>query len=265
MVVVISSNTFVGGQIGYKNRFRDSGVSVTASTEAAGFEKENIFDWRPFDWWKPIVTTDSWVRVDLGSLKTADYFAFASHDIFTQGGQIKLQRSADLAFTSPIDVVDITPTEDRVYYESFTQVSSQYWRVLITGSPTAPPLLGVVSFGVKVTLEKGFRSGYAPAAQNEDVRYSTSLAENGKFLGSAIVRKGYPESFTIPEITPGWVTSFWDAFKTHAVQFPFFLSWDETLHSDEAIFTQIDGALPSSNFDTELTQSITLSHRGNLT
>ena len=51
MSIIISGATAGPGKIGYKNLFTTSGVTVTASTEAATYAKENAYDGFGFDWW----------------------------------------------------------------------------------------------------------------------------------------------------------------------------------------------------------------------
>lgn len=77
--------------IGYKNLF-DSATTVTASSSPAGFEKENAYDWKLFDFWKPGAGTQT-LSATFAAPVTANYFAFYGHNLGSERTALRLQYS----------------------------------------------------------------------------------------------------------------------------------------------------------------------------
>jgi len=95
MAFVLNSTANAKGRIGYKNLFTTSGVTVTTSSDQSGFEKENAYDWKPYDWWKPSAGGVNWLRASFGGAKAADYMAISGHNIGTLGASVKCQYSTN--------------------------------------------------------------------------------------------------------------------------------------------------------------------------
>jgi len=51
-MTVITSASIPTASIAYHNILRDSSVTVTSSGDAAGYDKENAYDWLTHDFWK---------------------------------------------------------------------------------------------------------------------------------------------------------------------------------------------------------------------
>lgn len=245
------------GKIGYHNLFEDTSGTVTASSEAVGFPKENAYDWRPTDWWKATATGDSWVQIAFSTGKTADYFAVAGHDLATQGASIKLQYSTDLGSTWHDATTSATGGNNRVIFKFFDPILASYWRILVN-APTSPASIGVASFGDRLDLPRGFPSGFTPASLARDNTYQTSISEGGQFIGRSIARKVYDGRFNIPQVMPTWVRNYWESFIDHAEVKPFFLSWDTSEHSDEAVMGWLSDRYTPPSYDTTTTMNINL-------
>lgn len=243
--------------IGYKNLLETG--TVTASTEATGFEKENAFDWRPFTWWQPTAVPAN-LTVDMGSAVTADYFALAAHDLFDNSASIKLQYSSDNFAADTNDAFTaITPTDNDVIFKTFTQQTARYWRVLVTGGVSS---LGVVSFGDKTDLTVGMRSGFAPPTLNRDSRLLTNESSSGQFLGRSVERRNYPGTINLTNLAPAWVRSTFDPLVDHTELKPFFFSWDDTNFSGEAVFAWMQGSARAS-YQDETYMTATIQFNGN--
>ena len=67
MAIIVGPSSVGAGRIGFKNLFTTTGVTVTASTEQVGYEKENAYDWLGYDWWKANSLGESWIRASFVS------------------------------------------------------------------------------------------------------------------------------------------------------------------------------------------------------
>ena len=244
--------------IGYKNVLETG--TVTASTEASGFDKESAYDWRPFTFWQPTAVPASLV-VDMGSAVDVDYFALASHDLFDNGSTIVLQYSND-NFSGDINdaFTAITPSDNDVIFETFATINERYWRIYVTGGVSS---IGVTSFGEQTDLTKGMAIRFAPPTLSRDSKMITSESNKGQFLGRSIERTGYPGMVKLRLLDPAWVRSTWDVFIDHAELKPFFFSWDDGDYSDEAVLAWTNGKIGPATYDTATTMSITLKFNAN--
>lgn len=217
-----------------------SSGAVTTSSTATGFGRTNVLDWRPYTQWKPTATTNEWIRFDLGSSQSADTFCLSGHDLKTRTATIKLQRSSDLAFTSPIDVLTLTPADDTTQYVQFSAVSSRYWRVLIT-TASAAPAIGVIVISTRFTFTRFLSSPFSRLP--EKVVMESQKSVKGHIVGRRV-------NFIQHDITALWkfypqadfdlFQTIWDA-AVH--RDPFIWVWDTSDHADEAALVQVvDGA-----------------------
>jgi len=252
------------GKIGYHNLYVESGVTVTASTEATGFEKENAFDWFGYDWWKPTATGDSWIRASFGAAKDADYMAIFGHDLSDHGSSIKAQYSTN-GGTSWSDAFSaVTPTDNNTLFIDFTSVSAADWRIVVTNPTTIAAIAGVM-IGQSLDLPHSMEIGFAPPSIVPDVDLRTAVSEKGVFLGGSQVSKGITGDFTLTYIDPAWIRSTWKPFIDHAITpKPFILSWDPDNYSSEAVLAWVTEKPRAPTYIDSLYMDLHLAFEGTL-
>lgn len=228
------------GKIAYNNLMTASATTLTADTEATGFEAVNLGNWNAYESWKPTAAGTQNFNINLGSLLDVDTFCVFGHNLSDYSGTIKLQWSNDGA-TGWTDLFSaITPTDNTVIFKTFTSVNKRYFRIVTTQTGSAASI-AVVFLGEVMTLEKGFRVGHVPSGLFDDAMTIQNVSETAIPLGrSTIVQAG---QFTIPQtlLTPSWVRSTWVPFIEHAKSFPFFFAWDLTNFADETVFAWTNG------------------------
>lgn len=257
MTIIISSPQVSASHIGYKNLLTDASGTITASSEATGYSKENAYDWRPFTWWKPTATGDSWLRVSFLGNKSADYFAVAAHNLSSSFSSIKLQYSTDGGSTW-IDATSATSgILDRVIFVYFGLITASNWRVLVN-NPSSIASIGVISFGEALTMPWQQEIGFEPAALARKSSYLTNESNTGLLLGRSIERTGYSGAIKMPMLDPAWVRANWERFIDHAEIKPFFFSWDSTSYASEAVFAWTNGSLRPPRYDHAMTMSVSL-------
>lgn len=257
MAVISTAASYSTGKIAYHNLLEDSSGTVTASSEVSGFEKENAYDWRVFNWWKATSTGDAWIQVAFGSAKTADYFAVAAHDLTDQSASIKLQYSTNNGSTWNDATTASTGSDNRIIFKTFDSISASYWRVFVS-APTAVASIGIVAFGDRIDLPVGFNTGFSPPALARKNEYETSMSNNGQFIGKSISRKTYTGDISLRLLEPGWVRNYWEPFIDRAETKPFFLSWDTASYSDEAVICWMEDRYRGPSYDSTQTMSVNL-------
>lgn len=222
--------------IGAENFLSDLGGTVTATSEAAGFPKENAYDRRSFTPWKPTGTAAQELAWDagLGNAYAADYVGLFSHDLGTQGARLRYQSADDAAFTVNLAThVDVNPVaDDLILFRSFTAgTARRYHRFYVTGHAAAFSI-AVAAFGRKVEFP------YSPQWQGFDplgeaIIGERQTSETGNHLGSAVkyVQRVVPVDFRflprdsfVYQTAAGGLKWWWD---NHAIKLePFFWGWN---------------------------------------
>ena len=235
-------------KIGYENLFETVGAAISATSEAAGFPKENAFDWLTFDWWKASAAGTVYLTVDLLSAKSVDYFALFAHDLHNNSGTVQLQWSTD-NFSGSINSIgsNHTPSDSRPIFESFASQSARYWRLKVV-STGAASLLGCAAFGAMLDMAKNAQIGFRPPL-GDVVDGNSQRAVKGAFLGRSVNIRASDLEFSFKGLQDAFIRSSWQPFREHAEAKPFFVSWDEDGHSDEAAFCWVeDGVVPQAAY-----------------
>ena len=221
------------GKIAYSNLA--TSATITATTEATGFEAANAGNWNLYDSWKGTHATQNILSFDLGAVTDVDYFAVFGHDVIDYSGTIKFQWSNDGA-TGWTDLIGtVTPADKSAIFKTFTSVNKRYFRVLLDHTGGAP-LLSVVSFGEHLTLSNGFMAGFNPIGLTDDAALNQNISEDGIPLGRSTSVSGSDYVISQTNVTEAWVRSDWMPFIEAAKTQPFFVMWDETNFPLEVVF-----------------------------
>lgn len=106
-------------------------ATLTASSEIAGYEVENVQDQRLTKKWYSDTTTTQTVIVDLGSAQTVTAVAILAHNI-TSSATIIVNGNAVNVWTSPSVIESLTWNSD-IIFKFITGGSYRYWRFSFSG------------------------------------------------------------------------------------------------------------------------------------
>jgi len=221
--------------IGYNNILETGTVTVTS--EATGYEKENAFDWNSFDYWKASASGTVYLTVDAGAATVVDYWALAFHDLADNSGTIKAQYSA--GGSSPFSWSDLdtvqTPSDGKVIFRPVTQQNVRYYRFEIS-STGAASAIGALSIGQALTLPYGMQSPFITPTYARNKKILNSITEGGQFVGRSVQNMG--QKFTIAQkgCTETWIEANWESLIDHIEIKPFFFLWDQENHPTEAAY-----------------------------
>ena len=223
--------------VGYNNILETGTVTVTS--EATGFPKENAYDWLSWDYWKATAAGTVYITVDMGSNTTVDYWALAFHDLADHSGTIKPQYSTDnfSADTNDLDTVQ-TPTDNQMIFRPVTSVNVRYYRFEIS-STTLASAIGALSLGQALTLERGMR-GFMTPYHGRNKKILNSIGETGNPLGSTVYALG--QKFTIDQmnVSTTWIDANWEALINHIEIKRFFFMHDYENAPTEVAFCWAD-------------------------
>jgi hypothetical protein len=245
--------------IAYANLLRNSGITITASTEATGYEKENIYDWLTFDYWKP-TAVPAYLTVDFGSAVAVDYFGLAAHDLADNSADIVLQYSTD-DFSADINdaFTAVTPSDNAPILKTFTSVSKRYWRIKLTGGISS---LGVAAFGARLDVDTVLPVGYRPMTQGQSNRILTSESDGGQFLGRSVLSQAIKGAIQLDYLTKSWVRTNWPTLRDHIEQYPFFYLGEPDNYPDEVQLVWLDGKLDPPRYSHPTLMSVKIPVKG---
>jgi hypothetical protein len=261
MSIILSGAQTKESKIGYKNLFETTGATVTVSSEASGYEKENAYDWKQYDWWKPTDTSSEWIAVSFSSAKTADYAAVWGHNLNEVAGSVKPQYSTD-GGSNWIDAsTAVTATTGNTIFIGFNSASAADWRLLFTSTGTV--IVAGVQIGDATIFDKSVSPGFMPAGLSPQVGIKTAMSELGVNLGASILRTGLIGSIQLANLSPDWVRSQWVPLINHLnAGKSCVFSWDDELHKDEAILIFKTGQIATPSYTTPLLMSASLNFQG---
>lgn len=166
----------------YRNILGQVGQVLTATSTAAGFSVNNLYNMKEVDSWKANDTTDPcYVTVDTNAcaLTVADYVAFIGHNLGTINAAVTLQWSTDASSWTDLFTA-VALRNDKAFLREFTNPGSKrYWRLKITGHSAAPQI-SILAFGLKTELDYA-SSSFDPHA--EDVEANINLTQGGCVAG----------------------------------------------------------------------------------
>jgi hypothetical protein len=184
--------------------------TLAASSEAAGYPKENAVSENTNKSWKPS-SLPATLSVDLGTARSVDSFALVAHNCGTKGNTVTLESSTDNSTWTTRCTV--TPTDDTTILGLFTSVSARYWRIQFTGG-TAPNI-GVAMIGARFTFPAGVRAPYTPVWLSQTYDLLTSTTMGGQFLGNRILRKGAMTAINLVSFERAFAESNLLPFREH--------------------------------------------------
>lgn len=233
VAILDPTSTSLNPRVLYLNKFRDTNATVSASSEATGFEKEFALDYKPLTAWKPSAGGTQWLKASFPGNQAADCFAFYATDLAAESATIKLQYSSDDSTWNDATSA-LAPTTTEPVYVEFSEVSAQYWRIEITS--TNPVSIGVVFFGQKLIFERGLSPGFTPpqSATVADIRSARN--QQGQFLHNSVFEEGKEVRVNLSDLTPAWIRSNWKPFADEARKHPFFFIWNKQDHPFDIMY-----------------------------
>ena len=223
--------------IAYDNKIETATVTVTS--EASGFAKENAYDWLTRDWWKAAAAGTVYFTVDFGVAVSIDYWAVGFTDLADNSGSIKPQYSATGAWAGEeVDFDSLyTPAagDSAVKFRKLTAVSARYWRFVVSSTGNASAI-GLLMLGQALTLPTGVQPPFSPPNFARKNKVFNNRSEAGAFLGRSLVRKGAEFSISKKNIDPDWMRNNFPALADHIEVKPFLYCWNYENHANETAY-----------------------------
>lgn len=232
------------GAIGYESIAPDS--TITASTEATGYEAANVADGLTWDFWRPLDgDTAAWIAFDYGSLVSVDYVGIAVHNLGSIGASVTVQAYIGGMWQ---DVHEFTPTSDAPLMALFEALEAQEWRLVLSGyTAYDTPSIGVVNIGTAMRFQRNIYVGHTPITMGRNTNIKPNLSNTGQFLGRSVERRGAQTNIALNNLTPDWYRETFEPFAQYAITGAFFWMWRPDDYPEEVgyVWTTTD-IIPSN-------------------
>ena len=214
-------------------------ATLTASTEALGFPRQNLQDWRPYLAWKGTGTAEQWLKLDagVGATVTAACLGLAGHDLASQdiSGLALKYSDDDLSWSDCLS--PFAPACDRTILKTFPSQTHRYFKLVIPSGYASPPRLGIWFLGGQFQVPVYPELGFDPDGQVKETE--AQLSRGGNLLGviERFTRLEFKVGFR--HLAPDWCENTWKPFfAAHALQ-PFFWAWDLTNHPEQVYLVRL--------------------------
>ena len=232
--------------LGFDNVFEKPGTYT-----ATGTDHLNAFDWLTHDGWLTTAAGAS-CEINLTTSADADYFAFAGHNMHTYSAEIKLEYYNGATW---VEVADARPGTSDPMIVLFDRVGAERWRVTVTTATAVT--IGIISAGLRLTMEHGQLIGHTPPRFGNKDRILNNRTQNGQFLGRSVLRQGAGGTLSCEYMHQAWARTYFDPFIEHAKTKAFFMKWNPGLapNEDALIWTTKD-INPSYSHTTLMSASV---------
>ena len=221
--------------IGYANLVKSG--TVTTTSDAAGYAKENAQSYKTSSWWKANAAGTVYFYIDMGSAVDVDCWGFNGSNLSVNSGTILPEYSATGAWTGeelPLDSL-YTPTKDITVFKKVTSRNARYFRFEISSTGSAS-LFANLFLGEALELERGLPQGFSPANLNRDRNIFNNMSHGGAYLGRILRHKGAKLKLVQEKITRTWIDANFEDLADHVELYPFYFIWSNEDYPDEAAY-----------------------------
>lgn len=241
--------------------WKDSLFGLSATSTATGFDVDNLLNRKEGDFWKATSTADQYITFDAGVGNTyqADYLVISGHNLNTIGATLTLQYSTD-NFSGDINdaFTGYTPTSDLTLRKEFTSQDKRYWRIKISGTPSAAAQMAIAYYGEKVELDYVDVS-FDPNRQNRKAEVSVTQGGYVSGIHTAYTERQMSLKWQPIEIAiHDKIVALWE---TNGLK-NFVIVWDETDHAADIFLMRMEASFNNPFVRGGLYRNVSLNLKG---
>ena len=223
------------------------GETITASSEATGYPKENLLTWREYELWKGDPGNSHTIEFEFAASAGESFncLGIAGHNLFTCGARIKLEgcnNPDDSAPTWTNIVSYFYPGTDFALAEFFNSINYLAGKLTIdnNGGSNFEPYMGIFFVGNYLEIENNPDPEGLDEDAIEDIT-TKQISESGHLLGNTLDYSMRKTSWKFSHLTPSWFKGTWLLFRTVHRNKPFIWVWDYESFGDEVYLMQFEG------------------------
>lgn len=153
--------------------------TLTITSEASGYPKENLVSRLPWKKWKGSSSADQTIALELTSGAPATGIAIYQHNLGTIGASVAVQYQG--VDTDWYNLDSFSPTDDDIIFRAFDHAGDRTdYRILLT-SMSAAPEIGILIFGEYVEFPQAPDVPFVPARRT--IQSAGEESNNGWMIG----------------------------------------------------------------------------------
>lgn len=183
--------------------------TITASTEADGFDAAFAYAEEVVNAWKPTAVPADWT-VTFATDQALDYVGIGAHTLGAQGATVKVQVSDGAGGWDDIAGAEASPASDAAILFLFPKVTTGAVRVVVSGAVAE---IGYILVGSATVFPRLARFTGLPITESQQVEYRDNTSMTGKPLGRTLQRDGLEFSVEIQHLSETFRANEWAAFR----------------------------------------------------
>lgn len=234
----------------YVNALAGSSVSASTGTGAA-----NVLNPATYSRWT--FTGPAQLTITLPTATPIDAVGLGAHNFANASALVEWSASDAGSW------VQFAPAQTgraSMLFLSDSAVSAKRIRVTITGSGSL--VLGVVSAGVALQMQRPIYKGHEPGTLSRVTEYQSTESEGGQWLGRNVIRQGLKTAYNWRNLSAAWLRQYFDPFVDAARSSPFFIAWNPLEFPREVVYAWTTGDVAPSNAGPRDLMSATVNVRG---
>ena len=243
----------------WDNIFGISGGTLTASSTATGYDVANIHNGLEVNSWKATSTAAQRIAIDTYSVDTASdsLVIGAGHNL--AGATVSLQKSTTGAWAGEqVTVVSGFTATTGAILKEFTQTTSRYWSLYVSGTITVAPEIQLAVLCNKTELAVA-SAAFDPHAQN--IQANVNITQGGYCSGIHTRHTEREMSLTFQYASTALYTKIADWRDRNGMK-QFFCAWENANNPSDIYLVRSDGQFNNSFRDSTLRRDITINLKG---
>ena len=208
---VVLQNGFVGIEEDLNHPrlcWRKQAGTVTASSEAEGFDAGFAYAEELVNAWKPTAAPADWT-LTFPSTAPVSYVGIGAHTIGSSGATVEIQRLVGGTWTT-FPGCTITPDDDDAILFLIAPADLPSIRVRVTGAVAE---IGYILVGQVTEFPRKAPVTGVPITQSQQVEYRDNMSMSGKPLGRTLQRDGLEFSVNIDNLPLQFMYDEWEPFR----------------------------------------------------
>jgi len=205
-------------RIAWDSVLTDAEITSSDSTESDG-GPENVVDWLPWTFWRPIGSGPFVIEADLDGAQTITAWAMSGHDAVGLVGMDTWDGAAWVVHSEVVKADD-----GLAVYLTGDPVSTTKLRFRFA----ALSHLAILWAGQDMVLPEGVGPGWTDPLLALRADVSPEISRGGIWLGTAVEKWDANLSIDLKNVAQEWALDYWLPFLRRCSTQPFFLHWNTT-------------------------------------
>jgi len=190
--------------------------SISASSEAAGFEASNALSIGDYQYWIPTAMPATAEITLSGSIS---FIGIAASDLSAKVVTVKAEYFDGSNYQL---ISEVIPGNDYGLMFIFDELTTEKIRLTFSGAEI--PQIGVIQAGDVITMPANIESGYLDLKLGRNTVFDSNLSENGKLLGRRVIRTSLSGTPEWKVVEYDWVAKYFTDFMDYAETSPYFFA-----------------------------------------